>query len=194
MIKALLMVFSPRTAWEKMAPTPPGAVAVLLLSVLPLLVLSGAAEGWSLVHWGLHRGEFGRPTTVPAEAAYYYVGAQSVFSLLSVFAGATILFCIARNFHVRTTFDLCLVTTGLSLCPVFFVRCFASMPALNPWLWWALGVVLCARSLYHAVALMLKPEQSKGFGLLLMGILVIVPLTGVGQFLAAFVLRWRLDA
>ena len=147
-----------------------------------------------MMHWGLRRGEFGRQSAVLLEPALYYVGTQAVLSLVCVGVGTWVLFAIAQNFHVRTTGALCFVTTALSLCPVFFVRCFAGLPALNLWIWWALGVLLCARSLYHAVALMLKPEQSKGFGLLMMGVLVIVPLTGVAQFLATYVLHMRLEA
>jgi hypothetical protein len=57
-----------------------------------------------------------------------------------------------------------------------------------------MGALLAASILYHGVGLVLKPEQTKGFGLYLVSAMIVVFSSGVIHAIAGAVLRgkiWR---
>ena len=57
MIRALLLIFEPVATWERVFRTQRSLVFVLLANLFPMLVLTGGAEGYGLMHWGKYRGE-----------------------------------------------------------------------------------------------------------------------------------------
>jgi hypothetical protein len=52
MIKALLLVFDPVRAWEDIEQRERSLWFVLLVHLVPILALTGAAEYFALTHWG----------------------------------------------------------------------------------------------------------------------------------------------
>ena len=66
MIKALLLIFEPIATWEGIFRARRSLRFILALYLLPLLLVTSAAEGYGLVHWGKWQGEVGRLKTLPA--------------------------------------------------------------------------------------------------------------------------------
>jgi hypothetical protein len=52
MIKALLLIFEPIATWEGIFLARRSLGFILALYLLPLLLVTSAAEGFGLVHWG----------------------------------------------------------------------------------------------------------------------------------------------
>src|SRR6266496_5555100 len=52
MIKALLLIFDPIEAWERVVRTQRSLGFILTMFLLPLLALTSLAEGYGLVQWG----------------------------------------------------------------------------------------------------------------------------------------------
>jgi hypothetical protein len=188
MIDAFQVVFSPGAAWQRLALARPGVLKVLLLSLVPLLLMVSVAEGYALAHWGKKSGEFTAPRPLPEGVVIRYEATSFLLTLPLVFGGAVLLQRIAASSGVSTTYRDCFATVALGLSPVFLARCLDCAPSLNTWICWGVGALLAWRTLYHAVALMLRPDHTKGFGLYLLTTLVLLVLSGLNHFIAVSVL------
>ena len=188
MINVLQMVFSPSAGWQRVALARPGILKVLFLCLVPLLSVVSLAEGCALVHWGNKFGEFTAARPLPLDLVVRYEATYFVLALLVAFGGAVALGRIAAGSEVPTTYSDCFATVTLGLSPIYFVRLLDSLPTLNTWLCWSIGALLAWRSLYHGVALVLKPDHTKGFGLYLLSALVLLLLSALIHFMALSVL------
>src|SRR2546427_7909746 len=88
MIKSLLLIFDSANTWEKIAAAPQSVLKVITLSLMPLLLLSAAAEGAALIKFGREQGPLDTMKPVSQALALRYEIAQSGLSLLVVVAGA----------------------------------------------------------------------------------------------------------
>jgi hypothetical protein len=114
-----------------------------------------------------------------------------VASLLVIFLGAALLKNMGTGFNLRVSYATCFVLFAFAYTPIFLVRLLDAVPAINTWICWAVGVALSMRILYHGVAWWLKPEQTKGFGLLIMCFIYVVVLSALVHFAAVQVLKGR---
>jgi len=188
MIDAVQVVFAPGAAWQRIALARPGVLKVWLVGLVPLLVVVSAVEGYALMHWGNKFGEHA-PRLLPEGLVIRYEATYFLLALLLVFVGAGLVQRIATSSEVSTTYGDCFATVVLGLSPIFLARCLDAAPSLNTWICWGIGALLAWRSLYHGVALMLKPDHTKGFGLYLLSTLVLLLLSGLIHFVAVSVLQ-----
>ena len=190
MLRALNLLFSPEPEWQKAALKPPHFAVVLLLSLLPLMAIALAVEGWSLVKYGeVFRGL--APRAISVERAIKYEVFYAVMSLLVILFGARLLQNVGRTFNLQATYGACFVLIAYGYSPIFLSRLVDAFPKINTWICWAVGVVLSFRILYHGVALWLRPEQTKGFGLLLVSFVYILVLSALVHFAGIQVLQGR---
>src|SRR6266700_4256116 len=91
MIKSLLLIFDSANTWERIAAAPQNVLKVFTLSLMPLLLLSAAAEGAALIKFGREQGPLDTMKPVSQELALRYEIAQLGLSLLVVVAGAAAL-------------------------------------------------------------------------------------------------------
>ena len=70
-------------------------------------------------------------------------------------------------------------------------RSWTDLTAAGP-RFWGIGAAFAMSLLYHGVAQMMRPEQTKGFGLYLVSMVLIVFFTGFSHFIAIQVLHGRL--
>jgi hypothetical protein len=168
MIKSLLLIFDSANTWEKIAAAPQNALKVFTLSLMPLLLLSAAAEGAALIKLGL--------------------------SLLVVVAGAAVLQKIGQSFHHRHTYSECFTTLAYSLSPLFLLRIFAGFPAIPTWGCWAVGILLSVSALYRGIPRIMRPDPSNALGLYLLSSLLLIVATGLAHFVAALVLNEKILA
>ncbi len=194
MIKSLLLIFDSANTWEKIAAAPQNALKVFTLSLMPLLLLSAAAEGAALIKFGREQGPLDTMKPVSQELALRYEIAQLGLSLLVVVAGAAILQKIGHSFHRRHTYSECFTTLAYSLSPLFLLRVFAGFPAIPAWACWAVGILLSVSALYRGIPRIMRPDPSNALGLYLLSSLLLIVVTGLAHFVAGMVLNEKILA
>jgi hypothetical protein len=194
MIRAFQMVFSPEGVWPKIAEKNRHMIFVLFLSTLPLILTCLAIEGFGLDRLGEGMGEFGR-INVERGLIYRYLAVHLAADLLFLFFGAYFLLSVAKSFHAyAVTYSQAFVTLAIGSSPIFLMHALDGLPALYTWLCWGIGFGLAIRALYHGIAVNMKPEQTKGFGLYIVSIFIVGFLSGLGHFIAIQVLHGAIQA
>lgn len=192
MIESIQLLFAPFQTWEKITATRPGWIRVLVLYLLPLLILAVSLESYSLVRWGENRGELEQRVKIPQQTAMRYGMAQFTLLLASMVLGARFLQSVASSFQVPSSFWQCFTLMAYGFNPIILSRFLDAIPGLNTWVCWSLGALISLSVLYHGVALALKPEQTKGFGLYLVSLVVVLFSSGLSHFIALNILHGKL--
>ncbi|HTG43428.1 MAG TPA: YIP1 family protein [Verrucomicrobiae bacterium] len=192
MVRALSLLFAPDKTWERMALKPPNIAFIVLVSLLPLMAVTLAVEGYGLLHLGEVNGGIGKQLQLSEERVIRYAVFYAAASLLVIVAGSLLLKSVAESFGVNTSFTSSFVLIGCGFMPIFLLRIADGIPQVNTWICWAIGAALAVRILYHGVALWLKPEQTKGFGLFLVSVVYTAVLSGLVHFAAIQVLHGKL--
>jgi hypothetical protein len=191
MIRVFQMIFSPEGTWPKIAEKNRHFLFVLFVSTLPLMCVCLAAEGYGLQRWGESGGEFGR-LKISQEQIVRFLGAQLAGDLIFLFLGSYFLLNLARSFNGRATFSQAFNTLAYGASPIFLLHAADGLPSIPNWICWAVGAALSCLSLYHGVAVNMKPEQTKGFGLYIVSIFVVGFLSGLAYFIALAVLHGKM--
>jgi hypothetical protein len=195
MLKAILLIFEPMATWDKIFRARRGMAFVLVVHLLPLLLLTSAAEGYGLIRWGKYRGQmqevaqlkpFTRGEAVLIEAS------QLLLSLVVVFAGARMVKSIGETFHGRHSFGQAFTVVAYGLSPLFLFRLLDAFPGVHPWVTWSIGILLSIVALYHGVPRIMEPDPSHAFGLFLMSALVLTLVSGLVRFLTWWYLTGKL--
>ena len=194
MIKSLLLIFDSANTWEKIAAAPQSVLKVITLSLMPLLLLSAAAEGAALIKFGREQGPLDTMKPVSQALALRYEIAQLGLSLLVVVAGAAVLQKIGQSFHRRHTYSECFTTLAYSLSPLFLLRVFAGFPAIPAWACWAVGILLSVSALYRGIPRIMRPDPSNALGLYLLSSLLLIAVTGLAHFVAGLVFNEKILA
>ena len=98
---------------------------------------------------------------------------------------------VAHSSQVQAGFTQCFTLMAYSFNPFLLVRFFDAIPGFNTWACWGLGALGALAVLYHGVGLALKPDQTKGFGLYLVSIIVVLFSGFFSHFMAQFILRGK---
>jgi len=191
MIKALLLIFKPSWAWEQIYLARRGVAFVLLAHLLPLLLLTGAADWYGLTVWGVSQGQVRQPKIfTPAQAAIFET-AYFLLSLGTVFIGAWLVKALGDTFHGRHTFAQSFRVAAYGLSPLFLMRLAEAHPVINPWVAWVIGILLVLRCLYEGIPKIMEPDPPHAFGLFLMSSILLVFITGLVRFVTAWYLQGR---
>ena len=191
MLTAIQLIFAPFRTWEKISLARRGVVWVLLVSLLPLLLASVAVEGYSLIHWGEKRGGFSMVIKASPSAGIRYSVTHAVLLLSSVVIGAKFLQWVTQSFQIQTSFAPCFSVMAYGFSPIFLGRFLDAVPALNTWVCWGLGALLSISVLYHGIGLVLRPEQTKGFGIYLFSAIMVTLSSLLSHFIAVAFLYGR---
>ncbi len=180
--------------FPKIALAVPNALVVFFVELLPLLLLSLGIEFYGMTHFPEKIGEFGTASLIPQALALQYVGTQLVVFIVSLLIGTLVLRQVAIGSDTRVTWGQCFLTLCYCITPLALSRIIDAIPAMNTWVCWGIGAILTARALYHGIAVLLKPEQTKGFGLFLFAVVLISFLSALGHLMGQLVLQGRLDS
>jgi hypothetical protein len=192
MLKAIHLVFSPFQAWTKVAAEQRSIGFILFCSLLPLLLLCVGVESYSLIQWGELRSDLGLPVRISEPVALRYAAAHiSLFFACALFGGFS-LQAVAQSFNLAATFRQGFTAMAYGISPLVLVRLLDAIPAMNSWVCWGIGGMLALSVLYHGVALILKPDQTKGFGLYIVSAMIVLLSTGVSHFIALAVLHEKI--
>jgi len=199
MIRALMLIFDPTGAWERIEADPKNAARILFLFLLPLMLICYAVEYWGLRHFGVERSSPvadlpARHASVSSAMALRYEGTQFALSLIIVFGGAFLFQKIGESFHRRHSYTETFTTLAYSISPLLLSRMLAGLPHLNTWVCWGIGVSLSVAVLYRGIPRIMKPDPSNALGLYLLCSLVLIALTGLAHLLAILVLDERVLA
>lgn len=190
-VSALTLVFSPGATWEKIALANRGVAWVLFVYLLPCLALGLAGDYYGLTRFGEKRTEFDMPAMMTSSTAQKYLIIHALGGLAIVFLAAFFLHTVAQSFNVPGKFRQAFAAIGYAMGPLFLLQALDGIPALNTWVLWAVGASIAARLLYHGVALCLKPEQTKGFGLFIFSVVLVFALSWCVHFAGVQVLKGR---
>jgi hypothetical protein len=188
MIKTILLIFDPANTWDKIEAAHRRIVTIFFLFLLPLIGVSAAAGGFSLIKWGREQGPMDQMKAVPQNLVIRYEATQIILSLLMVFGGALALKQIGEGFHRRHKYSECFTTLAYSMGPLFLFRMLEGLPVLNTWVCWGIGITFSAASLYRGLPRIMKPDPSNALGLYLLSSLLLIMITGIAQYLAILVL------
>ena len=192
MIKALLLIFEPVRTWDNIALKRRSLPYVLLLNVLPLLLVTGYAEWYSLVDWGRWRPLLEKVGAVSPHQAGCYVGGQFLLSLVVVFLTARIVQTVNQSFHGRSTFTEAFTLVAYALSPMFALRFLDMLPKLNEWVSYLIGALFMLATLYNGLPRMLKTDAPNAFGLYCLSVLIMAGITGIARFCALALLEGKL--
>jgi hypothetical protein len=191
MLRSLKLVFSAGAEWQKISVNPPHPLVVFFVSLLPLIAVSLGAEAFGLMRLGETLGEFGL-IRLPEERIIKYVLFYGIASIAVIVLGSALLRSMAPSFNLQNSFGAWLILMAYGYTPIYLSRLADALPQINSWVCYAIGAALAVRVLYHGVAYWLKPEQTKGLGVLLMCIIYVVVLSGLVHFASIQVLHGRL--
>jgi len=188
MIKALLLVFEPEAAWERIFRSQRKLLSILWLHVMPMLVLVALAEGYGLVTWGRWQQDSERLKVFALGEAVVYEVLQLLLMLAVVFIGAKIIKSLGETFHGRHTYLQAFTVVAYGLSPLFLLRLCDAFKTVSPWVSWTIGIVLCVAILYQGVPRIMLPDPPHAFGLYLMSALMLAIITGLARFVTAWYL------
>jgi hypothetical protein len=194
MIKALLLIFEPVATWEGIFRAQRSLGFILSLYLLPLVLISSAAEGFGLVHWGKWQGEVGRLKSFPLGEAVLIEAAQVLLLLGVVFLGASLVKAVGETFHGRHTYTQAFTAVAYSMGPFFLLHLLDAFPGLSLWLAWGIGMSLTVAALYQGVPRMMAPDPPHAFGLYVMSSLLLVSISGLVRFATATYLQGKVPA
>jgi hypothetical protein len=191
MIKALFLIFSPGATWDRIVESRRSVGFILMIYVVPLVVLSCAAEAFGLVHWGKWQVAVSRLKHFSTGEAIIFELFQFLLWLGIVFLGSQLLKALGETFHGRHTFAQTFTTVGYSLGPLLLLHALDALRDLSPWVPWLVGILLSIGVLYHGVPRAMDPDPPQAFGLFMMSSLLLFLITGLARFFTAWYLQGR---
>ena len=194
MIKAVQIIFTPFSAWEKISLAERGILWILLFALIPWVAIGAGAETYGLIKWGDRKGGIEQSIKVPEEVAIRYGVSQAVLLVAGALVAAQVLSLIVTSFGVRTTYAACFRLIGYAFVPLALARILDAVPVVSTWICFGVGMAFSFATLYHGVGLVLKPEQTKGFSLFILSGVVVGAIGGIVHILALAVLNGRILA
>lgn len=190
MIKAFLLLFEPVQSWDGVARAQRSFVNILLTFLMPMVLISGAAEGYGLVRWGKPHDDTGYQTIrkLTAGEAVVYEVFQALLTVFVVLLAARILKALGETFHGRHSFTQAFKTIAYGLSPLFVLRLLDTFPQVGPWTSWGLGILFSVVILYQGLPRVMMPDPPHAFGLYLMNSLLLILITGLARFITAWYL------
>ena len=193
MIKALFLIFEPGGAWERVVEARRGPTFIFIFYLLPMLLIVSAAEGFGLAHSGTLQMNSGVMKKLTVNEAVVFETAQSFLTLLVIAASAYFIKSLGETFHSRHNYTQAFTVVVYGLSPLFLFRLFDAFPLTNPWITWALGIVLSVSVIYQGVPRVMAPDPTHAFGLYLVSSMVLLLATFLARMFTAFYLSGTIN-
>jgi len=191
MIKAVLLVLEPLRTWEQIALAGRSVRAILLIHVLPLLLLTSVVEALGMYYWGDWRGDVLKIKTFSLAGVVGFQIVQLAVNLALLFLGAKMLLNLGETFHGRHNFNQAFTAVAYGLGPFWTLRVLDAFPSVNPWVTYAMGMLLTIIVLYHGIPRVMMPDPPQAFGLYIIGSLLLLLTAGLGRFLVVWLQQGR---
>jgi hypothetical protein len=187
MIKALFLLVRPVQTWDGIDRSARGIAYIFFVHLLPLILLTSAAEGYGLMHWGRkHKGEmaFIKHYELPEVVIIGII--QTLLLVGMVFLCAYAAKSFAGTFHRRHTYRHAFTAVAYGCSPLLTLRLGDLSPTLFTWIPWSVGIVLTIAVLYHGLPCILKPDPPHAFGLFFMTSLTLVVVNAMLRLVTSF--------
>ncbi|HUZ05852.1 MAG TPA: YIP1 family protein, partial [Candidatus Paceibacterota bacterium] len=178
--------------WERVAQSRRSFGFLFTLYLLPMVLTLAVLEGFSLMEWGRRQRDSGGVKIFHANEMVIYEIAQSLLTLAMVFICAQIVKSLCNTSYLRHNFTQGFTVAACGLSPLFLLRLLDVFPAVNPWLTWGVGILLCVTTLYHGLPRVIQPDPSQAFGLFLMCSVLFIMVTGLERFVTVWYLAGRI--
>lgn len=192
MIRVFALLFDATTTWEKIDQEQQSILRVFLSYLLPILLISVAAEAFLLMRFGQQVGPMDQLVAVSPPVMIRYELARLVFALFITFGGALLVRKLGDSFHSRHQYRNCFVTLAYSLGPLFLMQIVDGWPVINSWIVWATGILLSVSILYKGIPRTLRPEPSNALGLYLFLSVFLIIASGLAHYVATLILEERI--
>jgi hypothetical protein len=189
MLNALLLIFAPVRTWERIVDSGRGIFYIFITYLLPIMLLTSFGEGYGLVHWGKWQGEPFHIRKLSVGESLVFEAGQFLATLLVIVINAALAKSVGSTFHGRHTFTQGFTAVSYGLAPLFLCRLLNAHSDVNPWLSWAIGILLSIALLYHGVPLVMEPDPAHAFGLYMITSLMLFMTTGMLELITAFYLH-----
>src|ERR1043166_2601372 len=189
MLNALLLIFAPHRTWERIADSRRGIFYILITYLLPIMVLTSFCEGYGLLTWAKWQGEPSHIRKLSSGESVVFEAAQFLATLLVIVINASLAKSVGSTFHGRHTFIQGFTAVSYGLMPLFLCRLLNAFADVNPWLSWAIGILLSIALLYNGVPISMDPDPAHAFGLYMITSLMVFMTTGMLELLTAFYLH-----
>ncbi|HTV61846.1 MAG TPA: YIP1 family protein [Verrucomicrobiae bacterium] len=191
MIKALLLIFEPVAAWNRIALARRSLFFMVFLYLLPMMLIVAVAEAFGLVEWGREQHLLGGIHLFPIREAVALECTEMVLMGLAIVVCAYLVKSFGETFHLRNTYQQAFTVVIYGLSPLFLFRLLDVTPALNPWIVWAVGVFFSVRTLYIGVPRVMEPDPPHALGLFFMSGLVVTLATAGERLISTGYLSGR---
>jgi hypothetical protein len=189
MLNALLLIFAPARTWERIADARRSIFYIFITYLLPIMLLTSFGEAYGLVHWGKWQGEPFHIRKLSVGESVVFEAGQFLATLLIIAINAALAKSVGSTFHGRHTFTQGFTAVSCGLAPLFLCRLLNAHSDVNPWLSWAIGILLSIGLLYHGVPLVMEPDPAHAFGLYMITGLMLFMTTGMLELITAFYLH-----
>ena len=186
MIKALFLIFEPEAAWSRVVNARRSLGFVLGCYLLPMVLIVAFVQGWGLVEWGKWQSDIGLIRKFSIAEAVVYCTLQTLWLLLFIAICAHCIKELGGTFNGRHTYTQAFTAVSYGLSPLFLLRLLDVFPAMNPWITWVIGIILCITILYHGIPRVMEPDPPHAFGLYFMSSLLLLMVTGLERFITAW--------
>ncbi|MEI6073953.1 MAG: Yip1 family protein [Verrucomicrobiota bacterium] len=197
MIKAFFLIFEPSLTWERIAQSRRGIPFLFFLFLLPMLFIIVAVETWGLVTFGKWQPPYqkyrGFQLSEHLHEVMIFELVVFALALATVFISAHVVKTISGTFREKCSFQQAFTLVVYSLSPMFLLRLLDALPAMNPAVTWAIGIVLTIWVLYQGVPRILMPDPTHAFGLYLSTAIVMVMTTGLARLLPGLYVLGMVD-
>ncbi len=191
MIKALLLIFEPVSAWNRIALARRSIFFMVVFYLLPMMLIVGVAEGFGLVEWGREQHLIGGIHLFPVREAVALECTEMALMGLAIIICAYLIKSFGETFHLRNTYQQAFTVVIYGLSPLFLCRLLDVSPALNPWIVWAIGILLSVKVLYLGVPRVMEPDPPHALGLFFMSTLVMTMATAAERLISTGYLSGR---
>ncbi len=188
-----MLILVPQSTWQRIATSQWNSLVIFLVSFLPLLLVTAAAEAFGMIRLGAHFNDYGRLIEVNQQQAIYFQGIQLALTGLILILGTKLVLWVCDGFHSPTTFRQAFTVTAYAITPLLWARLPNAIPQIPSWVCFAVGATGIVVVLYHGIALVLEPDTSVGFGLYLVCSLVLVLSAGLAHFVLQIVAERKLN-
>jgi hypothetical protein len=182
-IRALFLIFKPVATWDHILQARRSPGFLLVRYLLPMMLITAAAEGFGMVKWGKPQSIIHRIQKFTVGEAVVYETMRLLVTLLIVVTCAVLIKMFAESFRERNTYRQTFTLAIFGMSPLFLLRLLDAAPGLSPWITWGIGIMLCTEVFYQGVPPVLEPDPPNAIGLFFMSWLVLFATTGLERFI-----------
>jgi hypothetical protein len=188
MIKALFLIFEPDVQWDRVAQSQRSLKFMLFSYLMPMLLVVAAVEGFGMIVWGKWQSNIGQTKHFLLGEALIFETGQLLMTFVAVAVCAYLVKSVGDTFHIRNTYQQAFTTVIYGLSPLFLFRLFDVFPFVNPWISWAIGIMLSVKTLYSGIPRIMEPDPPNAFGLFVMSSILLAMVAGLERFITAWYL------